>query len=451
MIYKNLELTALTTVAQPKVKVAIDFTDTDVSFTANANILKSDGSPLMGSVVLGVKKADGFVEEFYFADASTQIVDNVATWTTRGLKKSGIDFLTSDPLLIPEKHEEGEEIFVVNSGMVLEQFQQGLEGELEVTVKHETRPLYGASGRSADVVFADATARDLALGATVQNGDKCELVGGIFQGYDGASWVTFGVATPVTASLGVKKVASDFQADIAGGQTVIKLTGNQLDTDITATPTEINQALDGISGNVTDTNLNTLTGGGSADSLHTHNVFELRKKLNEDSFFYRFGLDSADGVIASTTGSGEQNVSVGFGKALFGFGNSFEINFRAKVGGAGDHYMGLITFSGFPPTSGSVTNKHVAFLIDNTTIFGSCADGTTQSTSAITGITVTNWNNYRLVFTTASQAQFYVNGILKATVNTNLPTGTEAIMNISFTSENTPIYVESNFVMKLTP
>lgn len=41
---------------------------------------------------------------------------------------------------------------------------------------------------------------------------------------------------------------------------------------ITATPTEINQALDGISANVTDTNLNTLTGGvaSNADALHTH-------------------------------------------------------------------------------------------------------------------------------------------------------------------------------------
>jgi len=41
-------------------------------------------------------------------------------------------------------------------------------------------------------------------------------------------------------------------------------------TDVTATSTEINDALDGISGNVTFTNLNTLTGGGNADSLHSH-------------------------------------------------------------------------------------------------------------------------------------------------------------------------------------
>lgn len=41
---------------------------------------------------------------------------------------------------------------------------------------------------------------------------------------------------------------------------------------ITATPAEINQALDGISANVTDTNLNTLTGGGDASALHSHSA-----------------------------------------------------------------------------------------------------------------------------------------------------------------------------------
>jgi len=41
---------------------------------------------------------------------------------------------------------------------------------------------------------------------------------------------------------------------------------------VTATPAEINQALDGISANVTDTNLNTLTGASNADALHVHTL-----------------------------------------------------------------------------------------------------------------------------------------------------------------------------------
>ena len=43
-------------------------------------------------------------------------------------------------------------------------------------------------------------------------------------------------------------------------------------TDVTATSTEINQALDGIGLTVTDTNLNTLTDNSNADGLHSHSA-----------------------------------------------------------------------------------------------------------------------------------------------------------------------------------
>lgn len=41
-------------------------------------------------------------------------------------------------------------------------------------------------------------------------------------------------------------------------------------TDVTSTSAEVNQVTDGVSANVTATNLGTLTGGGDAGSLHTH-------------------------------------------------------------------------------------------------------------------------------------------------------------------------------------
>jgi len=51
----------------------------------------------------------------------------------------------------------------------------------------------------------------------------------------------------------------------------VKLFNNN---NLTATTAKINQALDGISGNVTDANLNALTGGSGPTSLHTHNLAE---------------------------------------------------------------------------------------------------------------------------------------------------------------------------------
>lgn len=51
----------------------------------------------------------------------------------------------------------------------------------------------------------------------------------------------------------------------------VKLFNNN---SVLATSTEINQALDGISANVTAANLNVLTGGGGPTELHTHNLAE---------------------------------------------------------------------------------------------------------------------------------------------------------------------------------
>jgi hypothetical protein len=72
--------------------------------------------------------------------------------------------------------------------------------------------------------------------------------------------------------------------------------------DLTATAAEINQALDGISANVTDTNLNTLTGGGSADALHDHDQY--------DSVFAPYSTGSAT-AAQTTAGSYTLNVPIG--------------------------------------------------------------------------------------------------------------------------------------------
>jgi hypothetical protein len=56
-------------------------------------------------------------------------------------------------------------------------------------------------------------------------------------------------------------------------------------SDLTATAAEINQALDGISANVTYTNLNALTGSGST-ALHTHSHADLGNKTADDHTQY---------------------------------------------------------------------------------------------------------------------------------------------------------------------
>ena len=81
---------------------------------------------------------------------------------------------------------------------------------------------------------------------------------------------------------------------LANGATNVSATAtevNRIADGITATAAEANQALDGISANVTDTNLNTLTAGAAsdADSLHTHPDIEAGNVTNGDSHDHNGG------------------------------------------------------------------------------------------------------------------------------------------------------------------
>lgn len=113
-----------------------------------------------------------------------------------------------------------------------------------------------------------------------------------YTGADGTSipgsWVDLtGAGAIVGTDVGL--TTTSFNKILSGSDTNVQLAMDTIDdhthaasditglvladvTDVTTTSTELNQALDGISANVTDTNLNTLTAGGAsnADSLHTH-------------------------------------------------------------------------------------------------------------------------------------------------------------------------------------
>ena len=179
-------------------------------------------------------------------------------------------------------------------------------------------------------VFADATARDAAI-TSPANGMVCYNTDtGKYNDYTGGSWVeresggTFANASTTVAGKVEAATAAERAAGTATGGTgallfptndaLVKTSSGAGDENklivldsagalaqgflpatvtssiqfddirlneavqVTATSTEVNQALDGISADVTDTNLNTLTAGSTsdADALHTHT---LNKKL----------------------------------------------------------------------------------------------------------------------------------------------------------------------------
>ena len=63
------------------------------------------------------------------------------------------------------------------------------------------------------------------------------------------------------------------------------------------------------------------------------------------------------------------------------------------------------------------------FKIGDSTIYPTWVkDGSAYSGDAVTGITLTNFNRYKAIYTYGSKIEFYVNDVLRYTATTNLPT-----------------------------
>lgn len=87
-----------------------------------------------------------------------------------------------------------------------------------------------------------------------------------------------------------------------------------------------------------------------------------------------------------------------------------------------------ITASHIYTAQTDTSNGEIRFINNAGTLYAQNANGTATSTNITSGITMTNWNLYEIVFTPGVDIKFYINGALKATHTTNLPTsGTPVI------------------------
>lgn len=125
---------------------------------------------------------------------------------------------------------------------------------------------------------------------------------------------------------------------------------------------------------------------------------------------------------------------------------------QAQPSGAGEIYFGLGEISS--STSGhTFTQKHIGFKIvwsgGTATVSGTVADGTTESTVALSGVTVTNQNYYSAVCDSAGgSVEFFVNGVSKGTVSANYPasSGANDILKFSQNSKSdSGSTIHSNF------
>jgi hypothetical protein len=290
----DLEIAQTSTPSNPVVTVARKISDSDTTLITSTTLLNKDGTVITKACILGIKKSNGYLENVYVAAGG--ITGTTVTITTRGLKLGGIDF-TATLAGNAVSHEQGEEVFLNVAPFLLQEFQDALQGDIGSGLKLNARPTYtGTNAVYTERVFADATARDAAITAP-QNGDRCyNTADGVFQKYQTGAWADDATGTTANGSTTVagkfeEATQAEIDAATATGGTGAQLTVNpaSLATSIygvrlpsanekiylTAlessgtTVVEIDQALDGISANVTAANLGTLTGGG-ATTLHSH-------------------------------------------------------------------------------------------------------------------------------------------------------------------------------------
>lgn len=106
------------------------------------------------------------------------------------------------------------------------------------------------------------------------------------------------------------------------------------------------------------------------------------------------------------------------------------------------------------PATATLTARHAAFLRNGSTIYASVGDGTTQNRVDVSsGLTLTNWNLFEIVFTGGSNAVLRVNGTTVATLSTNLPTSSGSGIYLSFctaTTAGTGMNVRHPYAVKLS-
>lgn len=266
-----------------------------------------------------------------------------------------------------------------------------------------------------------------------------------------------GTITAVSGTIGGFTIAATSLSATSGGNTVtLATTANALIAGPTGSPTVV----------ITQAGVATLSNviiSGSGSTFNGSLVTNVQERA-EALFTTVIGLGTYnDGATVVTTGTGAVTrnflsttlysgasstnygilyspafgvkSNIGAVSVVYDFGVSLDFTCRLIIDGstaAADDkrgFWGMIdgTAGPFVNTTGAdpaPVTRHVAFYRkENGDLVASMSNGTTnEQSAAITGVTLTQYNTYRIVWTTAVSAKFYVNDVLKATLTTQLPT-----------------------------
>ncbi|MBI3421213.1 MAG: right-handed parallel beta-helix repeat-containing protein [Candidatus Sungbacteria bacterium] len=141
--------------------------------------------------------------------------------------------------------------------------------------------------------------------------------------------------------------------------------------------------------------------------------------------FDSFGIRSANTATSynDVTGWGDET-STG---VIMNFGKRPRLKFRAKINQTTAQTIFLIMGD-----LGTIFQKYAGFKIINGVLSAVNSNGTTETATDIsTGITLTVYNEYEVVVL-SGKVLFYVNGTLKATHTTNVPSGNDDTAYMEF-------------------
>lgn len=134
-----------------------------------------------------------------------------------------------------------------------------------------------------------------------------------------------------------------------------------------------------------------------------------------------FNTDAGENVSAGLLPNGTDSI------AQFDDTTDYSFQTRAKfttIAAAKSEGFGFSESGAeFRESNASVTDS-VTFYVNNVggiKLWARTANGSATTTAEITGITLTNYNTYKVVFDRGVDAKFYVNGTLEQTIATTLP------------------------------
>jgi len=287
----------------PNPRLAAPLTDktTDTLVFTNPPLDES-GNVVTEAFLMGVKDSNSYVETIYVPAGALSADGLTATGVIRGVDPSGIDFTTGSTDFATDSAGVDAPVFCNITAVYQSVLVNALQGVGDMATG-------GLNLVLGDETNSTVTVKHARNGSVIGWLRKNDSLGKVQFSNDGTVWTNI---DSVTASNLVEVSADDTTPGdletklVAGTNTTVSVNnpgGNEtiqvnaagtlanIVTDVTATSTEINQALDGISANVTNTNLDTLTGGpaSNADALHTHENFGVQS------------LTSGEAIDGSTT------------------------------------------------------------------------------------------------------------------------------------------------------